>query len=89
MITNQQWCGYRHIDGSYHLHQIFNPGDLDAVYESNSVALIYGPWKCKNRADAAAKMKRMDRRASSEAFDAIQEFILHKNLQLQQFKGAP
>lgn len=89
MITNQQWCGYRHIDGTYHLHKVFSQGDLDAVYESNSVALIYGPWECKSRAEAAAKMKNMDRRAPSEAFDAIQQFILQKNLSLEGLKGAP
>lgn len=89
MITKQQWCGFRHVDGTYHLHQIFNPGDLDAVYESNFVALVYGPWECSSRAEAAAKMKNMDRRAPAEFFDAIQEFILQKNLSLQGLREAP
>ena len=89
MQSNQQWCGYRHIDGTYHLHQIFNSGDLDAVYESNKVALVYGPWKCNSRAEAAAKMKNMDRRAPNEFFDAIQEWILQKNLSLQELREAP
>lgn len=89
MQLNQRWCGFRHIDGTYHLHQIFNPRDLDAVYNSDFVALVYGPWECKSRAEAAAKMKNMDRRAPNEIFDAIQEWILQKNLSLQGLRGAP
>jgi len=51
------WWGYVHTNGSIQVKRYFSELDIDEARESPFVKSAYGPWDCKNREEAIAKVR--------------------------------
>ena len=52
-----KWWGYIHNNGSLQVKRFFSQEDLTEARESDFVARVYGPWECKDRESALARLK--------------------------------